>query len=106
MHKFLGAYSIELGHADPAVLGEVVAAKDGSFRFGKVPSGKYVVFMGWPSGMSIDVELVKPKSGESDTVAIENFADSCTSATVISADGRRMTNQSVQTILGMAGSSQ
>src|SRR5713226_2336450 len=98
LHKFLGAYSIEIGHADPHVLSEAVAAKDGSFKFGEVPNGKYVLFV---AGASMDVELSKPKSGENDIVAIENFADSCVSATVISADGRRLTNRSVPTIFGM-----
>ena len=101
LHKFLGVYSIAPGHADPHVLGESVAAKDGKFKFGEVPDGKYVVFVGAPSGASMDVEVVRPKSGENDTLAIENFADSCLSATVISADGHRVTNRSVSTMFGM-----
>jgi hypothetical protein len=82
LHKVLGAYSVEVGHADPHVLGEAVVAKDGSFRFGAVPSGKYVVSLGAPSGASIEVELVKPKSGASDTITIDGFADSCISVKV------------------------
>jgi len=100
LHKFRGAYAIEIGHAESHVLSEVVTAKDGTFKFGEVPDGKYVVFVGWPSGASMEVELIKPKSGESDTVAIENLADSCIRATVISADGRRLTDHSVLTIFG------
>ncbi len=95
LHKLLGPYSIEPAHADPHVLGEGVSEKDGTFNFGEVPSGKYVVFVGQPSGMSIEVELVRPKSGESDTVAINNFADSCISATVFSTDGRKIPQRQV-----------
>ena len=101
LHKFLGAYSIELSHADTNVLGRAITAKDGHFKFGEVPNGKYVVFV---RGASINVELVKSKSGESDTVAIENFADSCVSATAISADGRKLTHGLPSAILGMGGS--
>src|ERR1019366_2816797 len=62
--------------------------KDGRFRFGKVPSGMYVVFV---RGGSIDIALVKPKKSESDIVAIENFADSCVSVTVLSEDAKERT---------------
>jgi hypothetical protein len=85
LHKSLGTFSIEPSHADAHVLGKTVTAKDGRFRFDEVPSGEYVVFV---RGASIDVALVEPKKGESDIVAIENFADSCVSVTVISADGK------------------
>jgi len=101
LHKFLSPYSIEPAHADPHVLGEAMSAKDGTFNFGEVPSGKYVVFVGSPSLESIVVEVVKPRSGESDTIAIDNFADSCISAAVISADGRKVTQRSGSTIVGM-----
>lgn len=87
LHRFLGAYSIELYNADTHVLGRAIATKDGRFRFAEVPSGKFVVFV---RGTSVEVDLVKPKSGESDMVLIENFADSCVSATVISAGGRKL----------------
>jgi hypothetical protein len=79
----------------------VISARDGTFNFGVLPSGKYVVFTGSPSGESIVVEVANPLSGESDTVAIDNFADSCISATVVSADGRRL--RSASAIAGMAG---
>jgi hypothetical protein len=45
-----------------------------------MPGGKYVVFV---RGTSIEVELIKAKSGERDSVAIGNFADSCVSITVV-----------------------
>ncbi len=85
LHRFLGAYSIELSHADAHVLGKATTAKDGRFSFGELSSGKYVVFV---RGASVEVKLIKPKSGENDTIAIENFADSCVRGTVVSADGR------------------
>jgi hypothetical protein len=88
LHKFLGAYSSEPSHADAHVLGKTITAKDGRFRFGKVPSGMYVVFV---RGGSIDIALVKPKKSESDIVAIENFADSCVSVTVLSEDAKERT---------------
>jgi hypothetical protein len=104
LHKFLGDYSIEVGHADPHVMGEAITANDGSFAFGEVPSGKYVVIMARPSYELTNIEVVKPTSVGSDTVAIEYFADFCASATAISTDGRRLTYRSVPTIFGMSGS--
>lgn len=98
LHKLLRAYSIEIGHADAHVLGETTTARDGSFSFGEVPSGKYVVFMLRPAGEFTDVELVKPKHGESDTIAIEYSADWCGSATAISANGERRRPRSMPTI--------
>jgi hypothetical protein len=103
LHKSLGAYSIELGHADARVLGEATTAKDGSFSFGEVPRGQYVVFMSRPSFEIMDIELVKPKKGESDTVAIEYFADWCGSATAISINGERLSPRSTPPILGRIG---
>jgi hypothetical protein len=96
---------MEAVHADPHVFGEAESAKDGTFNFGEVPSGKYVLSVGPPSGATMIIEVAKPQNGENDTIAIDNFADSCISATVISADGRKLTNRSVQAILGMAGPS-
>jgi hypothetical protein len=101
LHKFIGAYSIGVQHADPHVLDEAVAGKDGKFTFREVPNGKYVVLFGQPSGASMDVEVIKPKSGENDTIAIEYFADSCVSATVISAEGHRLANRSVPSMFGV-----
>ena len=87
LHKFLGIFSIEPFHADAHALGKTITAEDGRFGFDEVPSGQYVVFV---RGASIDVALVKPKKGESDIVTIENFADSCVRATVVSADGKQL----------------
>jgi len=103
VHKSLGAYSVELGHADPHALGKATTARDGSFSFGELPSGTYVVFMLRPSAEIMDVELVKPKKGERDTVAIEYFADWCGSATAVSANGARVKPRSTPTILGRSG---
>lgn len=93
LHRFLGPYAIGPGHADPHALAGAVSEKNGSFNFGDVPSGRYVIFVGPPSGMTIEVELVKPKTGENDTVAIDNFADGCISTAVFSSDGQRLTNR-------------
>jgi hypothetical protein len=90
LHKSLGAYSVQLSHADRPVLSEVVSAPDGTFHFGEVPSGKYVVLLGPPSGTSMDVELFKPKSADNESIAIENFADGCVTATVVAADGTKI----------------
>jgi hypothetical protein len=100
VHKFLGAYSVQLGHADPHVLGKATTARDGSFSFGELPSGTYVVFMLRPSAEIMYVELVKPKKGERDTVAMAYFADWCGSATAVSANGDRVKPRSTPTILG------
>ena len=89
LHRFLGPYSIESGHADPHVLGEAVSDKNGAFNFGEVPSGKFVIFVGAPSEMSIEVELVKPKTAESDTLAVNNFAEAALAA-VFPANGRKL----------------
>jgi hypothetical protein len=93
LHRFQGPYAIERGNADPHVLAEAVSEKNGTFNFVDVPSGRYVIFVGPPSDMTIEVELVKPKAGESDTVAIDNFADGCIGTAVFSANGRRLTNR-------------
>ncbi len=90
LHRFLGRYAIESGNADPHVLAEAATENNGAFSFGDLPSGSYVIFMASPSGMTIEVELVKPKAGESDTVAVDNFADGYISTTAFSADGRRI----------------
>jgi len=87
LHKFLGAYSTWPSHAAPEVFGETITTKDGEFRFDELPSGQYVVLV---SGESIEVDLVKPKHGENDTVAIEDSAYSCVRATIISADGKKL----------------
>jgi hypothetical protein len=49
LHKFLGSYAIELGHAETHPLVKTIAAKDGSFNFGEFPTGKYVIVMASPS---------------------------------------------------------
>jgi hypothetical protein len=103
LHKFLGPYSIELGHADAHVLGRAVTTKDGTFSFGAVPRGKYVVFMLRPSAELLDVEVFKPKKGESDTVAIEYFADWCGSATAVSATGEKLRPRSTLAVFGRMG---
>jgi hypothetical protein len=100
VHKFLGAYSVQLGHADPHILGKATTARDGSFSFGELPSGIYVVFMLRPSAEIMDVELVKPKKGERDTVSLAYFADWCGSATAVSAAGNRVKPRSTPAILG------
>ena len=99
LHKSVGLYSIEPAHADPHVFGEAVSGEDGAFRFGEVPRGKYVLFVGPPSGMSIDIEVIKPKNSEGDNVVIDNFADGCISATVFSADGQKVPQQPSSIIL-------
>jgi hypothetical protein len=102
LHKFLGSYAIELGHADPHPLRKAIAGKDGRFDFGEVPAGKYVIFMASPSNELTDVEVVRPRSGENDTVAIDFFADFCQTATVISASGERL-KHSTPPIAGISG---
>ena len=52
-------------------------------------SGAYVGFVGPPFDVPIEVQLVKPKIGENDKVAIDNFGDGCISTAVSSAGGRR-----------------
>jgi len=90
LHKFLGPYAIEIGQADPHPLRKTITGKDGRFDFGEVPAGKYVIFMASPSSELTDVEVVRPKSGENDTIAINFFADLCQSASVISASGEKL----------------
>ena len=92
LHRFLPHYAFEGGNADPHVLAEAVSEKNGSFNFGEVSSGEYVVFVG-PSDAPIEVQLVKLQIGENDTVAIDNFGDGCISTSVSSAGGRRLTNR-------------
>jgi len=101
LHKFLGPYSVEIGHADAHVLSETITTENGSFSLGEVPTGKYVIVIAKPSNEFTNVQLVLPKKGESDTVAIEYFADFCASATTISATGERLTPRSSPTILGI-----
>jgi hypothetical protein len=102
LHKFLGSYAIESGHAEAHALVKTIAAKDGSFDFGEVPTGKYVIVMASPSAESTEVEVVHPKSGESDRISISFFADYCQSASVISVTGKRLTH-STPSILGASG---
>ena len=93
LHGFLGPYAFARGNADPHVLAVAVSEKNGTFNFGEVSSGEYVVFVGPPSDVPIEVQLVKPKIGENDTIAIDNFGDDCISTAVSSAGRRRLTNQ-------------
>jgi hypothetical protein len=86
LHKFPGAYSIRPSHAAPEVLGETTT-RNGEFRFAEVPSGQYVVIV---RGGAIEVDLVKPKRGEIDTIAIEDSSYSCVWATIVSADGGKL----------------
>ena len=97
LHKSLGPYAIQLRHADPHVLTEAVSAEDGSFSFGELTRGQCIISMGPPSGMSIGIELVNPKNSENDKVVINNFADGCMSATVVSADGEKIPQKSGST---------
>jgi hypothetical protein len=91
LHKFLGPYSVETSHADPHSVAETSAAKDGSFSFGEVPTGKYVILMASPSFESTEVQVVRPKPGERDTISIRFFADFCQSASAISVSGDSLT---------------
>jgi hypothetical protein len=91
LHKFLGAYSIEPQHADLHSLANTISAKDGTFSFGEVPPGKYVVLMASPSSESTEVLVVRPKPGEDDTISIRFFADFCQSASAIAASGESLT---------------
>jgi len=101
LHKFLGPYSIERGNADARSIGRATTEKDGTFRFAKVPSGKYVLMMSRPSHEFTNIELITPKKGEKDTVVVEYFADFCARAAVIDADGRRF-GESKPTVFGIA----
>ena len=83
LHKFIGVYSTAAGHADTHVLAEVIAAKDGSFNFGELAQGKYVLFVGEPSGATVEIELIRPNNGGSDTLKVDTFGDSCISAASI-----------------------
>jgi hypothetical protein len=103
LHKFLGSYAIALGHAEAHPLVKTIAAKDGSFSFGEVPAGKYVIVMAWPSNEFTEIEVVRPKSSESDKISISFFADFCQSASAISATGERLT-RSAPPIFGISGS--
>jgi hypothetical protein len=100
LRKSIGPHWIELRHADPHGFAEAVSGKDGFFGFGEVPRGQCILSMGPPSGMSIDIELVYPKDGENNKVLIDNFADGCISATVLSADGGKIVPRLNSTIHG------
>lgn len=102
LHKFLGPYAIEIGRADSHPLGKTVAGKDGRFDFGEVPAGKYVIFMASPSSEITDVEVVRSKSGENDTIAVNFFGDFCQNASVISASGEQL-KHSTPPIAGISG---
>jgi hypothetical protein len=99
LHRFLGPYSVEADHAESHAVSKSIAAKNGKFSFGEVPTGKYVIIMHSPSSESTAVELVRPKADESDTIAIEFFADFCQRAAAISAQGERL-SPSTPTIFG------
>jgi len=71
-------------------MARAIASKNGRFGFDEVPRGKYVIRMISPTDGFTNVELVKPEKGENDTVAIKYFAESCMSASVVSADGRTL----------------
>ena len=71
-------------------LAEAETSRNGVFTLGEFPSGKYVLFPGGPSGMSINVELVSPKSDGEDTILVDNYADGCISAGVLSAGGQKV----------------
>jgi hypothetical protein len=90
LRKFLGAYSIEPARAGSHILGKAITTEDGRFYFDEVPSGEYVILV--RGIMLLEVDLVKPTSGESDTLAIEKFAGPCpgAGATIISAQGRKL----------------
>jgi Protein of unknown function (DUF2012) len=103
LHKFLGPYSIEMAHADTHPIAKTVGGKDGSFSFGEVPMGKYMIAMASPSYEFTKVELVRPKSSKRDTVSIQFFADYCQSATAVSSTGERLRHSSPP-IAGMSGS--
>jgi hypothetical protein len=102
LHKFLGPYAVELAHADSLPLGTATAAKDGSFNFGEVPTGKYVMFMAWPSSEVTAIEVVRPKTGENDTVSVSFFGSFCQSAAAISATGKRLSH-STPPVWGASG---
>jgi hypothetical protein len=91
LYKFLGSYAIELGHAEAHPLVKTTTGKDGSFSFREVPAGKYVIGMTSPSNELTEVEVVRPKSGESDKISINFFADFCQIASAISTTGERLT---------------
>ena len=102
LHRFLGSYAIELRHAEAHPLAKTVAAKDGSFSFGEVSAGKYVIVMASPSNEFTEVEVVRPKSSESDKISISFFADFCQSTNVISSTGERLSH-STPAVLGFSG---
>ena len=104
LNKFLGPYAIEIGHADPHPLRKTIAGEDGRFDFGEVPTGKYVIFMTSPSGELTNVEVVRPRSDDNDTIDISFFADFCQTASVISASGERL-KRSTPPIFGISGTS-
>lgn len=91
LHKFLGAYSVEIAHADARRLGSVTTTGDGTFDFGEMPAGTYVIAMSWPSTEFTRIRLNVPKEGDNDTVEIEYFGDFCSSAVAITATGGRRT---------------
>lgn len=90
LHKFLGSYSVEADHADARPLVKATTTKSGTFTFGEVPSGKYVIIMHSPSSETTEVELVHPNARENDIIAIEFFADYCQRAVAITARGDRV----------------
>jgi hypothetical protein len=87
LHRFLGAHSIEAAHADPHPLGEAISGHDGIFRFAEIPSGTYIISFGSPSGGSVEVELVHPKTERSDMVKIEGTGG-CVGARVVPEEKR------------------
>jgi hypothetical protein len=90
LHKFLADYSVSAYHADSHVVSRSSSGMDGSFDFGRVPTGKYVIVMAAPSPETAEVEVIRPKPNESDTIAIEYSGDFCGSAKAISANGKRL----------------
>jgi hypothetical protein len=103
LNNFLG-YAIEIGHANPHPLRKTIASEDGRFDFGEVPTGKYVISMASPSGELTNVEVVRPRSDDNDTIDISFFADFCQSASVLSASGARL-KRSTPPIAGISGTS-
>jgi hypothetical protein len=104
LNKFLGPHAIEIGHADPHPLRKTIAGDDGRVDFGEVPIGKYVIFMASPSGELINVEVVRPRSDDNDTIDLSFFADFCQTASVLSASGERL-KRSTPPIAGISGTS-
>src|SRR5438876_9790703 len=61
LHKFLGRYSVEADHAESAI-NNAITAKNGKFKCGEVPSGKYVINKKSPSRETTNVQLAHPKA--------------------------------------------